>query len=259
MSATANPFVWYELMTTDTAAAQAFYRSVVGWAIADSGMPGHAGYNILSVGEISIGGLMALPAEACAMGVPPHWVGYVSVADVDASAASIQQAGGSVRVGPMDIPGVGRFATVADPHGASFVVFKGNGEASTPMPPGTPGTVGWHELMANDGDAAVAFYTQQFAWKVIDKMDMGPMGQYQMFSTGAGPDTVGGIMSKPPEVPMAFWQYYVNVPAIDAAVGRITAGGGKVTNGPMEVPGGQWVVNAQDPQGAHFSLVAPVR
>jgi predicted enzyme related to lactoylglutathione lyase len=52
------------------------------------------------------------------------------------------------------------------------------------------------------------------------------------------------------------WGYYINVPAIDAATSRITASGGKILNGPMQVPGGQWIAQAMDPQGAAFSLVA---
>jgi len=70
---------------------------------------------------------------------------------------------------------------------------------------------------------------------------------------------MGGMMTRPPEMPVAAWAYYFNVPAIDAAVGRVNAGGGQVLNGPMQVPGGSWIINAVDPQGAMFSLVAPGR
>jgi len=66
-------------------------------------------------------------------------------------------------------------------------------------------------------------------------------------------------MTKPAEMPVAAWNFYINVPTIDAAITRITEGGGAIVNGPMEVPGGSWIVQATDPQGAFFSLVAPVR
>ena len=86
---------------------------------------------------------------------------------------------------------------------------------------------------------------------------MGPMGTYQTF--GAGGPAFGGMMTKMPEMPVPAWQYYVNVEAIDVAIERVKAGGGQVINGPMQVPGGSWIINAVDPQGAMFALVAAKR
>src|SRR3954464_12155051 len=117
-------FVWHELMTTDADAAEAFYRDVVGWRTQDAGMPGMR-YTILSVGEAGVGGIMTLPPDACAAGARPGWIGYVGVDDVDAYAQRVKAAGGTVHKPPADIPGVGRFAVVADPQGANFVLFKG--------------------------------------------------------------------------------------------------------------------------------------
>ena len=256
----ASPFVWYELMTTNPAAATAFYTQVVGWKAADSGMPG-MDYTLLSAGPHQVGGLMALPEEAAAGGGQPAWMGYVSVPDVDAKATELEKAGGKVHRPAADIPGVGRFAVVADPHGATFCLFKDNGMGDyKPPAPDTPGTVGWHELMAGNLHAAWAFYSSLFGWAKTEAMDMGPMGTYQMFSTGAdGAPTMGGMMTKPAEVPKASWLYYWNVDAIDAAADRVKSGGGQVMNGPMEVPGGQWIVQCCDPQGAMFAMVAPKR
>lgn len=257
MASSVSPFVWYELMTTDAKAAARFYGELVGWRITDAGMPGMS-YSLLSVGEAQIGGLMALSPEACAAGARPGWIGYIGVADVDAQAARIQQAGGAVHKPPQDIPGVGRFAVVADPQGAVFCLFKGASATPPAQPPaGTPGTVGWHELHAGQLDAAWTFYSAQFGWTRDQAMDMGAQGIYQLFAAG-GP-AIGGMMTKMPEVPQASWLYYINVEAIDAAVARLGSGGGRVVNGPMQVPGGSWIVNAVDPQGAMFALVAPRR
>jgi len=257
MSTAASRFVWYELMTSDAPAAEAFYRSVIGWQTADAGMPGMR-YTILSAGTAGIAGLLALPAEAAAGGVPPNWTGYIGVADVDAMAARVREAGGAVHHPPEDIPGVGRFAVVADPDGAVFCLFKGNMDEQPPQPPaGTPGTIGWHELYAGDLDRAWAFYSALFGWTKAEAIDMGEMGVYQLF--GAGGDAIGGMMKRPPEVPQACWLYYVNVDAIDAAAGRVTAAGGRIVSGPMEVPGGSWIVQCLDPQGAMFAMVAPRR
>jgi len=251
------PFVWYELMTSDDEAATAFYSQVIGWQTADAGMPGMR-YTLLSAGEAVIAGLMTLPQEASDAGARPGWVGYISVADVDAMAARLQAAGGQVHRPPEDIPGVGRFAVVADPHGAGFDLFRGSDDEQPPQPPmGTPGTVGWHELSAGDLDSAWAFYSGLFGWTKDSDRDMGEMGVYRMFA--AGGEAIGGMMDKPPEVPQPGWLYYFNVEAIAAAMARVTAAGGQVLNGPMEVPGPMWTLQCLDPQGAAFALVAPKR
>jgi predicted enzyme related to lactoylglutathione lyase len=255
------PFVWYELMTTDAPAARAFYQQVVGWQAADAGMPG-MDYTLLSAGGQMVAGLMALPADAAAAGAPPGWVGYVGVQDVDATAAAVQAAGGALHHGPEDIPGVGRFAAVADPHGAGFCLFKGStneGESSPSAPDAmAPGQVGWHELMAGELATAWDFYSTLFGWTKDEAIDMGPMGTYQLFATGSG-GAAGGMMAKPAEVPAAGWLYYFNVDALDAATDRLAQGGGQLINGPMQVPGGSWVAQCMDPQGAMFALVAPTR
>lgn len=128
-----------------------------------------------------------------------------------------------------------------------------------PGPGQEPGKVGWHELYAADGAAAWKFYSEQFGWQATEKMDIGPDNVYQMFSFGAGKDTMGGMMTKDPQVPRPNWTFYFNVDKLDAAVERVTAGGGKLILEPMEVPGGMWIVQCLDPQEAIFALVAPAR
>jgi uncharacterized protein len=200
---TANKFVWYDVMTDDMKVAESFYTQVVGWTAKDAGMP-DGGYTIFSTDTVMVGGLMPISPEARDMGVKPCWSGYIGVNDVDAYAQRVQAEGGAVHRPPEDIPGVGRFAVVADPQGAVFILFKGNGQPDqTPAAPGTPGTIGWHELYAKDGATAFAFYAKLFGWTKTEAMDMGAMGLYQMFATGG--TTVGGMMTKPPEVPMPYW------------------------------------------------------
>ena len=158
-------------MTNDTKAAEAFYRNVIGWNAKDSGMPGMS-YTIWSAGEAPVGGLMEVPKEARDAGARPGWIGYVEVDNVDASAAKAKQDGGVIHRAADDIPGVGRFAVIADPGGATLCLFKGTGEPQMPTPaPGTPGTVGWRELYAADLGAAVAFYAKLLGWTKADAMD----------------------------------------------------------------------------------------
>lgn len=257
MSNNSGKFVWYELMTSDCKAAEAFYRSVIGWNAEEAGMA-ECTYTIFSAGTAKVGGLMLVPEEARALGARPGWAGYLQVDDVDAFAERVTAAGGAVLRAADDIPGVGRFAVAADPHGAVFILFKAAcEEAPPPVAPGTPGHVGWHELHAGNGESAFAFYAGLFGWTKAEAIDMGPMGVYQLFSAGAEP--VGGMMTKMPQTPSPFWLYYFNVEAIDAAVARVNQAGGQIVNGPLQVPGGQWIVQCLDPQGAMFAMVAPKR
>jgi predicted enzyme related to lactoylglutathione lyase len=244
-------------MGDDRKAAADFYTRVVGWTAKDAGMAGIP-YEILSVGEHMVAGMMEVPADAKAMGARPGWLGYIWVEDVDAALAKLITAGGKVFKEPADIPGIGRFAVVSDPYGGVFMLFRDHGGNPPPPPaPGTPGLVGWHELQADDGAKALDFYCSFFGWKRTSDFDIGPMGVYRMFDTGHG--ELGGIMTRMPQTPTSFWLYYFNVDGVDAAAERIAARGGQIAIGPREVPGGQWIVQATDPQGAMFALIAAKR
>jgi predicted enzyme related to lactoylglutathione lyase len=255
-----HPFVWYELMTTDVAAAVSFYQSVAGWKAQAAGI-GPVPYTVLSVGEAGIGGVLELTAEMCAQGAAPVWVGYVGVDDVDGHVERLRAAGGSVQMGPMDLHGAGAFAVVADPHGAAFGLLKPS--ILTPLQtiaPGTQGSIGWRELHAGDGEAAFQFYGTLFGWSESSRMDMGPLGVYRMFSTGGeGSPAVGGMMTRMPDSPRPFWLYYIEVDHLGAGMERATAAGGKLLMGPHEVPGPMYIAQFFDPQGALFALVSAVR
>jgi uncharacterized protein len=254
-------FIWYELMTSDPDAAIDFYSKVVGWTAADQEMAElDFRYTILSAGERPVGGLMALTEEMKAGGAVPAWVGVIGVADTDAEMKRIAADGGAVHMGPDDIPNVGRFAFVADPGGAVYQIMTPLPREEEPAPVArlTPGHVGWHELYAADGEeAAFAYYAGHYGWTETTSLDMGPMGQYRIFA--AGGEQGGGIMSKPADMPAGMWGFYFTVDGLDAAVGRINAHGGTVLMGPHEVPDGSWIVQATDPQGAHFALVSATR
>lgn len=248
-------FVWYELMTDDVPAAQAFYRRVVGWT-AEPAPQAEPRYLIMSAPTGPVAGIMAMPDEVRAAGGRTGWLGYVGIADADAAASAVERAGGKVHRAPADIPGVGRFAVVADPQGAVFVVFSPAQAGDTATASGTgAGQGGWHELYASDWPAAFAFYSGLFGWTKAEAVDMGAMGLYQLFAADGVP--IGGMMNKPDQVPVPVWQYYFNVPAIEAAVTAVREAGGEVLAGPHPVPGGSWILHCRDPRGAHFALVAP--
>lgn len=244
-------FVWYELMTTDTAAAKDFYGKVVGWGTQDAGVPGME-YTLLTAANAPVAGLMPLPDEAKSMGAPPTWIGYIAVDDVDAMSARIRDLAGKIHMPPRDIPGVGRFSVVADPQAAAFILFKPSMPDQAPAEPMTPGHIGWHELYASDWEKAFAFYSELFGWQKDQAMDMGEMGTYQLFAHEGR--QVGGMFNKPADVPANFWLYYFNVADIDAACAKVAENGGTVLLEPMEVPGGGFIIQCQDPQGAMFAL-----
>ncbi len=249
----ATRFVWYELMTTEPEAAAAFYRSVLGWQAAPfEGAP--IPYLVLTAEGHGVGGIMALPGEACAQGAEPGWLGYVGVGDVDRATARVREAGGAVLREPEDIPSVGRFSVAADPQGAVFVLFTPGAEDAT-KPNGAKPAVAWAELHSTDWQKGFDFYAGQFGWAKHEALDMGPMGTYQIFGEKGG-EAMGGMMTNP-MLPRPQWLFYAAVDGVDAAQKRLVDGGGTVLHGPQEVPGGVWIVQARDPQGAMFAIVGP--
>lgn len=243
--------IWYELLTSDPDAAGDFYTHVVGWKVRGSGQPG-MDYRLFSAPDSAdVAGLMKLPDGAA---MPPIWLGYVGVSDVDAKAAEIKKLGGSVHMEPQDIPNVGRFAMVADPQGVAFYVMRGDSDTpSTAFKPKAEGHGVWNELVTSDQNAALDFYGKLFGWEKGDSMPMEGLGDYRFIHRNG--EMIGAVMNRPPDSPPPMWNYYFRVSDIDAAAERIKARAGTITFGPMEVPGGDWVVNAIDPQGAHLGLV----
>jgi len=247
-------FIWYELMTSDVEAAKRFYGEIVGWSTQAMGE-----YTMFIGSAGPMGGVMQLADEHKAHGVPPNWTAYVYVDDCDAAAEKAKALGGQVLNPPSDIPEVGRFAVIADPHGAVTAIMK-------PIPPsgsrpeaprGTLGHGSWHELMAGEVDADFQFYKDLFGWTETGRHEMGPMGVYHLYGNSDG--QVGGMMTKPAQLPVACWTYYFESDDVDAAAERVTKAGGAITNGPMDVPDGSRIVQATDPQGVVFALVKTKR
>jgi predicted enzyme related to lactoylglutathione lyase len=245
--------VWYELMTTDTSAAEKFYQNVVGWSSApfrESPEP----YTVFKRrGDVQVAGVMKRPDG---MNMPPFWAMYVAVPKLEDAVAHIIRLGGSELSGIIDVPTVGRLQMLKDPQGAAFYIIQPAPRDERAEAAPEVGDASWHELMTTDAEAAMKFYSEVFGWQPTEVMDMGPMGKYRMFNRPVG--MIGGMMNKPPEMANVppYWGIYFLVADINAAVERVKANGGRILNGPMEVPGGDWVVNAMDPQGAAFSLHA---
>jgi len=247
-------FAWYELMTTDVAAARIFYAKVMGWEAQDASTSDLA-YTRFTAGKTSVGGLIELPEEARRMGATPRWMGYVGVNDVDGIADRIRRLGGAIYVPPTDT-NIGRISVVADPQTATLALLGGQ----NPKPPrladlSKTGGVGWHELLTTDWEQAFAFYGELLGWQKAASdagAGSGPAETYQLFA--AGGQTIGGMFTKRQTEPVPFWLFYFNVEDIDAGAERVKSGGGQIVEGPLELPDGSWFARCTDPQGAVFAL-----
>ena len=238
-------------MTTDTAGAESFYQKVVGWTAVPFAPDGW--YTVFNTPKgAGVAGMMTLPDAAKQMGAPPNWLMYLGTPNVDDTAVRIAQLGGRVLKQPEDIPKTGRFAIVQDPQGAAFAIFTP--ATAGPGRKGKPGVgeFSWFELYTPNPEGAWTFYATLFGWEKTSAMDMGEMGVYQMFGRGGGVAN-GGIMKPPPGAPAA-WMPYAMVKDARAAAAAAAANGGKIINGPMQVPGGDWIAQGMDPQGAVFSV-----
>ncbi|AOH83861.1 hypothetical protein AWL63_07675 [Sphingomonas panacis] len=250
--------IWYELITGDAAAAKAFYSGIVGWTITEFGPAGSATpYTIWNADGVGVGGLVEM---ADAPG-GPAWVGYFHVADVDAKVAINTAAGGKTHMGPLDLPGVGRIALIADPQGAPLYLMTPDpamgDQASTAFSATLPMRCAWNELTTLDTSTALPFYGDLLGLVSTEKMSMGPMGDYLFLDVG---DTqIGAMMNRQaPEQPVK-WSFYFRVADVDAAAEQVRAGGGTIIMGPMDVPGGERIIVALDPTGASVGFVSGVR
>jgi predicted enzyme related to lactoylglutathione lyase len=248
---TRGRFAWHELMTPDPDAAIRFYSQVVGWSTEQ--FPGIPDYRLWSSGGKQRGGVLHQSEEERNRGLAPHWLMYVAVPDVDATIRQAEGLGGRVRIPAKSVPSVGRYAVLADPQGIVFALYA----PENPRPSSDDAEIGdfsWHELAAPDPNGVWPFYQTLFGWEKSTAMDMGALGTYQIFRRGGGKADLGAFYRRPAEMPgTAAWLMYVRVPSADRAAETVARLGGKVLDGPMDVPGGR-IAPCVDPQGAAFAV-----
>ncbi|MEM8603683.1 MAG: VOC family protein [Cyanobacteria bacterium P01_H01_bin.121] len=246
-------FCWVDLATTDTAGAKAFYGDLFGWSITD--VPaGEAGtYTMLGKNGKNVCALyQMLPAQQ-QQGVPPHWLSYVSVADVDASATKATALGATVLQSPCDVMDSGRMSLLQDPTGAIFALWQPQAHIGADLA-NEPATLCWNELQTNDIAKASQFYAELFGWTTTTSTNaMG--GNYTEFLNGDR--SMGGMLEIQPEwgeVPPN-WVVYFAVENCDATLERVQALGGKIEMQPIELPDVGRFAIVQDPQGAFFTVI----
>ena len=256
-SSVLGQYLWHELVTTDPEAGAGFYSKVFGWnAQPFSGDPN---YTMLTKAQSPVGGARVVDKDPLAGKVGANWLTYVGVPDITAALAAVEAHGGRIIYPVTAIPADGgRYAVIADPQGSTIGVYEpGAGMAAGANP--SAGSVAWHELRADDVVAALQFYEAIFGWEVVRSVPMGgDVGTYYLF--GIGDTQMGGAFKRPKDLPPSWprWLVYLAVPSVTAAVEAGLAAGGKLLNGPHEVPGGNCMAQIADPHGVVFAVHGPM-
>ncbi len=243
---------WVDLATTDPAAAKDFYAALFGWTYDDQDTGGGGVYSIVAKDGKVVGGLAQQSPDMKAAGAPPMWSTYVAVADADASASKVEDAGGNVMAPPFDVMEAGRMSVCADPSGAVFCLWQGKSVPGA-MIVNEPGAFTWNELLSPDVEGKeAAFYQAVFGWEA-NTQEMGPM-RYTEFRLNGAP--VAGGMKPPMDGIPPNWGVYFQVTDTDQTVETATARGASVLNPPTDIPPGRFAV-LMDPQGAPFNVITP--
>jgi predicted enzyme related to lactoylglutathione lyase len=246
-----------ELSSPDTDAAAAFYGELFGWQASEPGpVEETGGYRMFLQGEDRIAGLMGHMQD----GQPTVWATYFTVADADETAAKVKDAGGSTIVDPMDVMDIGRMAVFTDPTGAVFGIWQPREFAGADLK-NAPVSLCWTEVLTRDAHRNKEFYPAVFGWTAGRPDFEGAPESYVVWELGDGTQ-VGGMMQMtdeffPPEIP-PHWGVCFEVADTDAVVGKARELGATITYEGMDMPIGR-LAGFVDPQGASFSVLAPVR
>ncbi|MFF7982463.1 VOC family protein [Streptomyces sp. NPDC007901] len=235
---------WTELGTDDLEGAKRFYTELFGWRPETDPRQAAGCYTVAHLGDAAVAALTPLYQES----QPVAWNVSFAVADADVTARLVQEAGGTVVVGPMDIFDAGRFSVALDPTGAAFQLWEARAFPGAGLL-NAPGTLGWVELATRDTGRAGNFYTTVFGW--------GTQGSEQYTEFAVGGQEFGGMADMgdryPPEVP-AHWLPYFATEDVDATARAAVAAGGSVRAEPMTVPDGPRIAVLADPRGAVFGV-----
>lgn len=245
-------FCWPELSTSDQNGGKTFYTSLFGWSVNDIPMGPDGVYTMFMLDGKELGAAATQQPQQKQMGVPPHWLPYISSDNVDDTLKKAQSLGGNVIAGPFDVMDSGRMGVVQDPTGGVFGVWQANKHIGA-RAINQPGTLVWTELMSTDAGKAREFYTKLFGWGVR-LHEMGPM-TYTVLLRGETP--AGGLMQITKDmanVPTN-WLSYFGTEDPDKTAAKAGTLGGRVLMPPADIPNvGRFSV-LQDPQGASFGII----
>jgi len=252
----ANTFSWIDLATTDYQEATKFYTALFGWTAEEIPIESDdTVYVMLTYNGLSVAALYPQDEQQKAQNLPPFWVSYVTVDNVDTTAKAVTELGGQIIAPPFDVLDSGRMALLQDPTGAMLALWQPKKSIGAQLV-NMPNTLVWNELMTHDTNAATKFYSNLFNWKA-NVNDMPNGTQYTAFINTINDRYVGGMMAMPDhltDVPSS-WGIYFMVEDCDATVKRVEELGGKTVLPARDIPGmGRFAV-VQDPQGGIFSVM----
>src|SRR5215204_319492 len=246
-------FCWVELGTSDGEAAKKFYTQLFGWDYVDHPLRPRTVYPMLTLNGTDVAALYTLMPDMVAQGIPPNWLSYVSVTNVDETAAKAKAAGATLMKEPFDVMTLGRMAVVQDPTGAVFALWQAKDHKGSAIRM-APNSVCWNELGTNDTQKAGEFYSNVFGWS---KEGFGGPIEYTVFKNGD--EGVGGMYQIKPEMgPIPpHWLVYFAVEDCDAKVQNATELGASIMKPAEDIPGVGRFAILNDPQGAAFALLKP--
>ena len=239
---------WVDLQTSDQDAAKSFYGALFGWSFDDQPMPEGPPYSMaLKDGDL-VGAIAPMPRELAAQGIPPFWNTYIAVDDVDAATAAAKSAGGQVAMEPFDVVDAGRMSAITDPGGATVCLWQAGRHIGAGLV-NEPGSLIWNELITDQADASLAFYSEVLGLT----SELSDMGGNPYTLLKVGDDMVGGSMPPPMEGVPNHWHVYFAVEDLDASLEQARGLGASVVAGPIPTPIGP-MATMSDPEGALFSL-----
>ncbi|UCE17076.1 MAG: VOC family protein [Gemmatimonadota bacterium] len=246
-------FCWVDLVTKDAGASKKFYSELMSWDTVDTPAGPDMVYTMLQLRGKAVGGLYAMGPEQRSQGLPPHWMSYIAVIDVDGTVEKAKSLGGRVAMEPADVFEAGRMALIQDPTGAVLAVWQAK-EHKGALLKNEPWTICWNELMTRDEHRAGEFYGKLFGW-TAQAQKMGEGGLYTMFSLDE--TQVGGMMKIQEEwgeVPPN-WMVYFAVEDCAASVEKVRSLKGEIIVPVTHIPDvGRFAV-IEDPQSAVFGIV----
>lgn len=236
-------------MTDDIEKARTFYGSIFGWDY-DIG-PAEMGFYSMALRDgKKCAGLGQKPEGAP---FPNCWTVYFHTPDCDAHCEAAKANGGTVNMGPMDIPEAGRMAILADATGAVYGVWQPLAHKGSEVQM-EHGSMTWCEVNTRDVEGAKSYYGKVFDLSPVDMEMEG--ATYATLNKGDVPHAgVMGMTEEWGKMP-PHWMVYFAVDDTDEAVVAVKDAGGNVGHGPFDTPYGRMAV-CTDPTGAPFSIIKP--